>query len=116
MFIRGLIPPYFSELAEAVPIGGYFCQGPKVIPQCQKSHRLQCIFTFTRKITTFPIDNVLLRFGVIYKFIEKLKDNILYMYTNFDPCVLKLQRFKHFAKIVSEHDQEIPQSQTADKP
>ena len=28
-----------------------YSQGPKVIPQSLKSHRLQCIFTFARKCT-----------------------------------------------------------------
>ena len=37
----------------------YYSQGPKVIPQSLKSHRLQCIFTFARKLTVPQKANIL---------------------------------------------------------
>ena len=34
------------------------CQGQEVIPQRQKFHRLQCIFTFARKFTMVQLANI----------------------------------------------------------
>ena len=45
---------------------------------------------------------------------------LLYLFNNLNWGISSLQRFHHhfrsYAKIVSEYDQEIPQSQTADNP
>ena len=42
--------------------GPIYSQGPKVTPQRQKFHRLQCIFTFARKLTRLQLTNVILCF------------------------------------------------------
>ena len=45
-----------------LPICDTYSQGQKVIPQRQKLHTLQCIFTFARSFTTLQLASILLCF------------------------------------------------------
>ena len=88
-----------------------YSQGSKVIPQCQESHRVQCIFMVTKKIII--IIKIIVYIFITFTSFESRTIYVIYIVilTGFSLCKLERLRIKfcvrHYEQFLSDVNTDV---------